>query len=67
MVLRVGIIDAKADQILGLIQLQQILNCCWNGVTQAVPGTVIAGAGTTSLLMDISKVLLPKLELMKLE
>lgn len=46
--LRVGIIDAKADQILGVTTTNIQVGY---GVTQAVPaGTVIAGAGTTSLL-----------------
>ena len=46
--LRVGIIDAKADQILGLNTTGIHVGY---GVTQAVPAnTVIAGAGTTSLL-----------------
>ena len=46
--LRVGIIDAKADQILGVTTTNILIGC---GVTQAVPAnTIIAGAGTTSLL-----------------
>ena len=46
--LRVGIIDAKADQILGINTTNAAVG---SGVTQAVPAnTVIAGAGTTSLL-----------------
>jgi len=46
--LRVGIIDAKADQILGVSTTNIEVGY---GVTQVVPaGTVIAGAGTTSLL-----------------
>ena len=46
--LRVGIIDAKADQILGVTTTNIEVGY---GVTQAVPAnTVIAGAGTTSLL-----------------
>ena len=46
--LRVGIIDAKADQILGVSTSNIDVGY---GVTQAVPAnTVIAGAGTTSLL-----------------
>ena len=46
--LRIGIIDAKADQILGVSTSNIEVGY---GVTQAVPAnTVIAGAGTTSLL-----------------
>ena len=46
--LRIGIIDAKADQILGVTTTNIEVGY---GVTQAVPAnTVIAGAGTTSLL-----------------
>ena len=46
--LRVGIIDAKADQILGVSTSNIQVGY---GVTQAVPAnTIIAGAGTTSLL-----------------
>ena len=46
--LRVGIIDAKADQILGVTTTNIQVGY---GVTQAVPAnTIIAGAGTTSLL-----------------
>jgi hypothetical protein len=46
--LRVGIIDAKADQILGVSTTNIEVGY---GVTQTVPAnTIIAGAGTTSLL-----------------
>ena len=46
--LRVGIIDAKADQILGINTSDASVGY---GITQAVPAnTVIAGSGTTSIL-----------------
>ena len=46
--LRVGIIDAKADQILGINTSNFEVGY---GVTQAVPpNTIIAGSGTTSVL-----------------
>ena len=46
--LRLGMIDAKADQILGISTTFAVVG---RGVTQAVPAdTVIAGAGTTSVL-----------------
>ena len=46
--LRLGMIDAKADQILGINTTSAVVG---RGVTQAVPAdTVIAGAGTTSVL-----------------
>ena len=46
--LRLGMIDAKADQILGINTADAVVG---RGVTQAVPAnTVIAGAGTTSIL-----------------
>jgi len=46
--LRLGMIDAKADQILGISTAYAVVG---RGVTQAVPpNTVIAGAGTTSVL-----------------
>jgi hypothetical protein len=46
--LRVGIIDAKADQILGINTTDAVVG---SGVTQAVPdNTIIAGSGTTSIL-----------------
>jgi phage tail sheath protein FI len=45
---RVAIIDAKADQILGITTTNLVVGY---GVTQAVPAnTVLAGAGTTSVL-----------------
>ena len=48
--LRVGIIDAKADQILGIGTTGIAIDVGY-GVTQAVPpNTIIAGAGTTSKL-----------------
>ena len=51
--LRVGIIDAKADQILGVTTTNIQVGY---GVTQAVPAnTIIAGAGTTSLLTGYFK------------
>jgi len=45
--LRVGIIDAKADQILGINTADASVGY---GITQAVAGTIIAGSGTTSVL-----------------
>ena len=46
--LRVGIIDAKADQILGINTTDASVGY---GITQAVEaGTIIAGSGTTSIL-----------------
>ena len=46
--LRVGIIDAKADQILGINTTDASVGY---GITQAVPtNTIIAGSGTTSVL-----------------
>jgi hypothetical protein len=46
--LRVGIIDAKADQILGINTTDASVGY---GITQAVPAnTIIAGLGTTSVL-----------------
>jgi len=46
--LRIGIIDSKADQILGVSTSNIQVGY---GITQAVPaGTVIAGSGTTSIL-----------------
>ena len=46
--IKVAIIDAKADQILGITTTNLAVGF---GVTQAVPAnTVLAGAGTTSLL-----------------
>jgi hypothetical protein len=46
--LRLGMIDAKADQILGINTTSAVVG---RGVTQTVPAnTVIAGAGTTSVL-----------------
>jgi hypothetical protein len=46
--LRLGMIDAKADQILGINTTGALVG---RGVTQAVPpDTVIAGAGTTDVL-----------------
>ena len=64
--LRVGIIDAKADQILRCYYNQYSVGY---GVTQAVPAnTVIAGAGTTSLLDGYFKGLVTEVdELVKLE
>ena len=51
---KVAIIDAKADQILSLNSTSGLT--VGLGVTQAVPaGTVIAGAGTTSLLTGYFK------------
>ena len=46
--IKVGIIDAKADQILGITTTNLLVGY---GVTQAVPAnTVLAGSGTTSVL-----------------
>ena len=46
--IKVAIIDAKADQILGITTTNLVVGY---GVTQAVPtNTVLAGAGTTSVL-----------------
>ena len=46
--IKVGIIDAKADQILGITTTSLLVGY---GVTQAVPAnTVLAGSGTTSVL-----------------
>ena len=45
---KVAIIDAKADQILGITTTNLVVGY---GVTQAVPAnTILAGAGTTSIL-----------------
>ena len=47
--LRVGIIDSRADQILTLSAANSV--AVGMGITQAIPAnTVVAGAGTTSLL-----------------
>ena len=47
--LRVGIIDSRADQILTLAAANSV--AVGMGITQAIPAnTVVAGAGTTSLL-----------------
>jgi hypothetical protein len=47
--LRVGIIDSRADQILTLAAANSV--AVGMGITQAIPAnTIVAGAGTTSLL-----------------
>ena len=50
--IRVGLIDAKADQILGVSTTNIIVG---HGVTQSVVGKVKAGAGGTSVLDGVLK------------
>jgi len=51
--IKVAIIDAKADQILGITTTNLVVGY---GVTQAVPsGTILAGTGTTSVLTGYFK------------
>ena len=47
--IRVGIIDAKADQILGSYS-QELAICCWIWVLLNQFRATLPGAGTTSVL-----------------